>query len=297
MLPAAYRREGGAASGAIFVQAADDTSDPIAEVRWVDGLEWPGLRGIVARVDLAAGSGGVVDQLDALVRAGRVVGVRHLLQDLPTTVFPEFTAGLQAAAARGLAFDACIRHKQLPALTALVDATPDLIVVLDHLGKPPVDEGAGDRRDPATAGPDELRQRVDPQVAPALPGTSLRALRHRGPGRLGARRRQPGLTRHRANSRRVGGRSADLAEGERPGIAPDAIARVQGVDRGDVLRPQGHALERRVGAHAFDRDGLGDHDVTLLEVPAQDHLRRRSAQLLGDLRDPRVLQVGALAQR
>lgn len=143
MLPAAYRREGGAASGAIFVQAADDTSDPIAEVRWVDGLEWPGLRGIVARVDLAAGSGGVVDQLDALVRAGRVVGVRHLLQDLPTTVFPEFTAGLQAAAARGLAFDACIRHKQLPALTALVDATPDLIVVLDHLGKPPVDEGLG----------------------------------------------------------------------------------------------------------------------------------------------------------
>src|SRR5665647_2511960 len=34
--------------------------------------------------------------------------------------------------------------------------------------------------------------------------------------------------------------SADLAEGERPGIAPDAIARVQSVDRGDVLRPQGH---------------------------------------------------------
>ena len=138
---------------------------------------------------------------------------------------------------------------------------------------------------------------VRDEVSPALPATSFRALRHRGAGHLGAQGRQLGLPRHRAHSRRVAGRSADLAEGERQEIALDAVARVWSIDRGDVLRAQDHALERCVGAHAFDREGLGDHDVSLLDVPAQDHLRRRRAQFLGDLCDRRILQVGAMAQR
>lgn len=141
MLPAAYRREGVAVSGAIFVEAADDLNDPLIEARWVAGLQWPELRAIVARADLAAQPVRVAAQLEALATVPLVVGVRHLLQDLPTRDFHSISDGLRELAARGGTFDACIRHAQLPALMALLRPVPGLTVVLDHVGKPPIDDG------------------------------------------------------------------------------------------------------------------------------------------------------------
>ena len=49
---------------------------------------------------------------------------------------PVLLAGLQQVAKRELTFDACVRHHQLPALRRLVARVPELLVVLDHLGKP-----------------------------------------------------------------------------------------------------------------------------------------------------------------
>ena len=141
MLPAEYSHGGTPTTGAIFVQAADDGSDPVAEARWVSGLDWPELVGIVAAADLGRPSADVAAQLDDLAAIGKVVGVRHLLQDTPADRFSTIAEGLRIVASRGLTFDACVRHGQLRALTALLESAPDLTVVLDHLGKPPVDEG------------------------------------------------------------------------------------------------------------------------------------------------------------
>lgn len=151
MLPAEYSRGGGQATGAIFVQASDDSFDPIAEARWVSGLPWPELIGIVAAADLGRPSPNVAAQLDELAAIGKVVGVRHLLQDTPIDRFSAIAEGLRIVGSRGLTFDACIRHGQLRALTTLLESAPDLTVVLDHLGKPPVDEGIGSAQGSAWA--------------------------------------------------------------------------------------------------------------------------------------------------
>ena len=85
----------------------------------------------------------VSERLDRLQELGKVVGIRRQLQDDPIAFFdhPGLLEGLRMLPARGLPYDACIVHEQLPALTELLSKVPDLPVVLDHLGKPPVAAG------------------------------------------------------------------------------------------------------------------------------------------------------------
>lgn len=139
MLPDTYAEGSGDVDGVVFVQASD--GDGVGEVRWVDALAWPELVGIVAGADLTARPGEVRETLDELAAIERVVGVRHLLQDLDVADFAALAPGLRVLARAGGTFDACIRAPQLPALIDLLDAEPALTVVLDHLGKPPVDAG------------------------------------------------------------------------------------------------------------------------------------------------------------
>jgi L-fuconolactonase len=139
MLPAHVQRADGGPTEMVFVQASD--GDPLAEAQWVDDLDWPELMAIVAGADLTAAPEAIEAHLNALARIPRVVGVRHLLQDVDPADFPAFRAGLEILARHGGTFDACVRHPQLPALVDLLAGIPDLVVVLDHLGKPPVDEG------------------------------------------------------------------------------------------------------------------------------------------------------------
>ncbi len=141
MLPEHYEADAPGVRGAVFVQAADGDTDPVAEARWVEGLEWPSLRAIVAGADLAAPLSAVTDQLDALATLPHVSGIRHLLQDLDVATFPALVPGLTALAARGGTFDACLRHAQLPALISMLRDVPDLTVVVDHVAKPPMDAG------------------------------------------------------------------------------------------------------------------------------------------------------------
>lgn len=141
MLPPEVDRADGATTGMIAVQADAATAQAVAEARWFAECAWPELVGIVAGADLTAPPDEIETQLSALMQIPRVVGVRHLLQDLPTEQFPRFTTGLGALAARHLRFDACVRHGQLPALAGLLERVPEVTVVLDHLGKPPVDAG------------------------------------------------------------------------------------------------------------------------------------------------------------
>jgi L-fuconolactonase len=146
-LPADYRAEAPATTGVIFVEAGP--TDKAGEVAWAESLGWPELLGVVAHAPLEQGSG-VVAELATLCEAGRTVGIRRLLQDEPVSFFEHsgLLEGLRALATTGLPFDACIRHHQLAALTALLAKVPELPVVLDHLAKPPVatgDDGTWER--------------------------------------------------------------------------------------------------------------------------------------------------------
>ncbi|WP_168209151.1 amidohydrolase family protein [Agromyces intestinalis] len=140
MLPAQIDRADGAATGMVFVQAGAAPHDALAEATWVARSDWPELIAIVADADLRAAAK-LGPHLDALAELPRVVGVRDLLQDDSTDSFAERADGLRIIAERGLSFDACVRHPQLDALVALLERVPDVTVILDHLGKPPVDAG------------------------------------------------------------------------------------------------------------------------------------------------------------
>lgn len=98
----------------------------------------PFILGVVGWVPLT--DPGVGRLLDQLAEDQSLKGVRHALQPEPDEFMarPDFNAGLQAVADRGLTFDLVIQASQLPAAITLVDRHPDLNFVLDHIAKPVV---------------------------------------------------------------------------------------------------------------------------------------------------------------
>ena len=134
--------DAGPDTSAIFVQADCLPEQGMAEVRRVEALDWPGLVGIVAFAPLEHGAAAEA-VLAEFVEHPLVVGVRRLLQDEPAGFIaaPGFVTGLAAVARRGLVFDATVRAEQLDELARAHRAVPDLTVVLDHLGNPPLTDG------------------------------------------------------------------------------------------------------------------------------------------------------------
>jgi L-fuconolactonase len=103
-----------------------------------------GVRGVVAWADLLAPD--LVDRLAAL-RSGpggaHLVGIRSMLQSEPDPGYldrPDVRRGIAAVGQAGLVFDLVLRDHQLAAAGRLVAALPDVPFVLDHLGKPRLDE-------------------------------------------------------------------------------------------------------------------------------------------------------------
>lgn len=130
----------------VFVET--DVAAPYAllEARWAVSLAQsaPRLAGVVAAAPLEDGPR-VRSHLEALVALGPLVkGVRRNLQDERDPEFclrEDFVAGVHLLATFGFSFDICIRHTQLPAVTTLVRQCPEVWFVLDHLGKPPIQQG------------------------------------------------------------------------------------------------------------------------------------------------------------
>ncbi|MEU1297056.1 amidohydrolase family protein [Streptomyces sp. NPDC005840] len=140
-LPGDIDDAGGAVRRWVFVEADVTPDQSLDEARWVAGLDWPGLAAAVVAVDLEA-----PDAAGRIARAAGlplVRGVRHLLQDLPPErlAAPRLRTALAEVARAGLVFDACVRHPQLDALDRLLTDSDGGVTVLDHLGKPPVDQG------------------------------------------------------------------------------------------------------------------------------------------------------------
>ncbi|MTE22285.1 amidohydrolase family protein [Streptomyces sp. TRM43335] len=117
--------------------------------------ETPELLALAAADDLVAGVVGwtdltAPDVADALARlrdgpgGEHLVGIRHQVQGEPDPRWllrPDVTRGTRALAAAGLVHELVVLPHQLPAAAEAAAAHPDLLFVLDHLGKPPVAEG------------------------------------------------------------------------------------------------------------------------------------------------------------
>ena len=121
--------------------------DGLAEARWVDQVahahpDWPMVQ--VAFCDLTASDReGQLDQFQALPS---VVGVRQIVGRSPEEdakngtnaliADPEFKAGLQSLASRGLSFDLQLIPELMEPMGKVLAQVPDLQVVLCHAGSP-----------------------------------------------------------------------------------------------------------------------------------------------------------------
>ena len=104
------------------------------------------VAGVVGWVDLADPE--VAATLTALrARPGgeALVGIRHQVHDEPDPdwlIHDQVLDGLAAVAAAGLAYDLLVRERELPAARAVTERLPELTLVVDHLAKPRIREGA-----------------------------------------------------------------------------------------------------------------------------------------------------------
>jgi L-fuconolactonase len=125
---------------AILVQAADNAADTEHMLAVADAR--PAVAGVVVWIPLHDPQAAAVE-LARLRRDPRVVGVRTLIHDRsdPDWILrPEVDAGLGVVEDAGVPYDfvtsgpAALRH-----LPVIAERHPDLVLVLDHLGKPPMD--------------------------------------------------------------------------------------------------------------------------------------------------------------
>jgi L-fuconolactonase len=120
----------------VLVQAENSHADTRDMLAAADA--WDAVAGVVAWAPLDRA-------LRGLPGDPRIVGVRHLNHDEPDPAWlarPELRPGLAEAAARGLAFDVvAVTERHLRDAADIAGALPELTVVVDHLGSPPIADG------------------------------------------------------------------------------------------------------------------------------------------------------------
>jgi L-fuconolactonase len=128
----------------VVVQAADSLADTDAMLAAAASNPW--IAGVVGWVPLVEPHA-AASALDA--REGRLCGIRHLIHweaDPEWLVSPEVQPGLALLAERGLPFDlVAVFPDHLPLVPAITDAHPDIVLVIDHLAKPPYRADGWDR--------------------------------------------------------------------------------------------------------------------------------------------------------
>jgi L-fuconolactonase len=117
----------------------------LQETRWL--LELAGqssfILGVVGWVDLRSPQ--VPEDLQALARNPKLVGMRHIVQSEPDDRFllqPDFLRGISLLAEFDLAYDILIYPKHLSVAAEFVRRFPEQRFVLDHLAKPEIRSGA-----------------------------------------------------------------------------------------------------------------------------------------------------------
>lgn len=122
----------------VLVQAADNVEDTENMFRVAERNER--IAGVVGWVPLHEPDAAAA-LLDSWAERP-VVGARHMVHREPDPDWlgrPAVAAGLRLLGERGLPFDVCAETPELLAkVPALAAAHPDLTLVIDHLGKPPI---------------------------------------------------------------------------------------------------------------------------------------------------------------
>ena len=183
-LPAQLRAatSAGGVDATVVVQARQT----VAESDWLLALADQSalIAGVVGWVPLIEPDVG--EDLGRLATHDKFKGVRHVLQGELDEYFArdDFHRGLARLPGLGLRYDLLVTQRQLPAALRLVDRQPDLAIIIDHLAKPAIRNGA---IDPAwRAGMAELAKRdqivgvkisgmVTEVLDPALDEATLRA--------------------------------------------------------------------------------------------------------------------------
>ncbi len=129
----------------LFVQANPVWEQVADETTWVLGLgaDDSRIQGLVAGVPLDRGPEVVAQWLEQLAVTPGVTGVRQLIQDEPEgfAVEQDFVDAVRLAGTHGFVVDLCVRSQQIPEATQLVERSPEVTFVLDHLGKPDIRSG------------------------------------------------------------------------------------------------------------------------------------------------------------
>jgi L-fuconolactonase len=135
----------------VLVQCVTSSQETVELLALADQESLVGA--VVGWADLSAPAiGDVVDRLRECPGGARLRSLRHIVQaetDPGWLQRPAVERGLTALATRGLGYDVLIRADQLPQAIRLAERLPELRLVLDHAGKPPIAGGglAGWRRD------------------------------------------------------------------------------------------------------------------------------------------------------
>lgn len=127
--------------GCVAVQADSSTRENDFLLQLAAANPW--ILGVVGWVDLQSAE--LSQQLDHWCSQPRAVGVRHIVQDEPDDRFLDnetFRQGVRSLAERGQTYDLLIYERQLPAAIDFVRAIPDVPMVLDHIAKPRIADGA-----------------------------------------------------------------------------------------------------------------------------------------------------------
>ncbi|MFN3578458.1 MAG: amidohydrolase family protein [Tabrizicola sp.] len=129
----------------VFLECAAAPEQTFAEAEAVLGWagEEPRIAAMVCNAALERGDA-VRGDLERLAATEKVRGIRRIYQDEPDPAFclrPDFVTGVRALADYGLSFDLCLKHPQLAATIGLVDACPNVPMVLDHIAKPGIAAG------------------------------------------------------------------------------------------------------------------------------------------------------------
>jgi L-fuconolactonase len=133
--------------GTVLVQSLPSAEDTLYMLALADRT--PFVRAVVGWTDLKAAD--APSHIATLARHPKLKGLRPMLQDLPDDGWitdPALAPAIAAMLEHGLALDALVLPRHLPALYKFAQRYPALPVVIDHAAKPPIAVGdAGRWRD------------------------------------------------------------------------------------------------------------------------------------------------------
>lgn len=129
--------------GVVLVAAASSVEEIGYLLGLADGQDF--IKGVVGWLDLLADD--APKQIETWARFPKLKGLRPYLQDMADDAWilqPQLDPAIQAVMDNGLRFDALIKPHQVKNCVRFIEKYPDLPVIIDHLAKPNVTEGAFD---------------------------------------------------------------------------------------------------------------------------------------------------------